>query len=100
MNNKNTLINEICELHNTVDSLLAQTNEKMTNLIQQLNAKHKTNIVNLRKLQNFKSNLVDFSVYFLHLWCDIRFLPNQRQLQEILRYLLHLTWQHTNQQSL
>jgi len=60
MNNKNTLINEICELHNTVDSLLAQTNEKMTNLIQQLNAKHKTNIVNLDYLDDKFTDLADY----------------------------------------
>ena len=60
MNNKNTLINEICELHNTVDSLLAQTNEKMTNLIQQLNAKHKTNIVNLDNLDDKFTDLADY----------------------------------------
>jgi len=60
MNNKNTLIEEICELHNTVDSLLAQTNEKMTNLIQQLNAKHKTNIVNLDNLDDKFTDLADY----------------------------------------
>jgi len=60
MNNKNTLINEICELHNTVDSLLAQTNEKMTDLIQQLNAKHKTNIVNLDNLDDKFTDLADY----------------------------------------
>jgi len=60
MNNKNTLINEICELHNTVDSLLAQTNEKMTDLIQQLNAKHKTNIVNLDYLDDKFTDLADY----------------------------------------
>ena len=60
MSNKNTLINEICELHNTVDSLLAQTNEKMTDLIQQLNAKHKTNIVNLDYLDDKFTDLADY----------------------------------------
>tara|TARA_B100000768_G_scaffold152692_1_gene148491 strand:- start:562 stop:771 length:210 start_codon:yes stop_codon:yes gene_type:complete len=60
MSNKNTLINEICELHNTVDSLLAQTNEKMTDLIQQLNAKHKTNIVNLDNLDDKFTDLADY----------------------------------------
>ena len=39
MNNNNILIEEISELHNEVDSLIAETNQKMTDLIQKLNKK-------------------------------------------------------------
>ena len=50
MNNNNILIEEISELHNEVDSLIAETNQKMTDLIQKLNKKYKTDVVDLSSL--------------------------------------------------
>jgi len=60
MNNNNILIEEIAELHNTVDSLIAETNQKMTDLIQKLNAKYKTDVVNLDSLDQKMTDLADY----------------------------------------
>ena len=60
MNNNNILIEEIAELHNEVDSLIAETNQKMTDLIQKLNAKYKTDVVNLDSLDQKMTDLADY----------------------------------------
>jgi hypothetical protein len=60
MNNNNILIEEISELHNEVDSLIAETNQKMTDLIQKLNAKYKTDVVNLDSLDQKMTDLADY----------------------------------------
>ena len=60
MKNNNILIEEIAELHNTVDSLIAETNQKMTDLIQKLNAKYKTDVVNLDSLDQKMTDLADY----------------------------------------
>ena len=60
MKNNNILIEEIAELHNEVDSLIAETNQKMTDLIQKLNAKYKTDVVNLDSLDQKMTDLADY----------------------------------------
>lgn len=60
MKNNNILIEEISELHNEVDSLIAETNQKMTDLIQKLNAKYKTDVVNLDSLDQKMTDLADY----------------------------------------
>jgi len=60
MNNNNILIEEISELHNEVDSLIAETNQKMTDLIQKLNKKYKTNVVDLSSLDQKMTDLADY----------------------------------------
>ena len=60
MNNNNILIEEIAELHNTVDSLIAETNQKMTDLIQKLNKKYKTDVVDLSSLDQKMTDLADY----------------------------------------
>jgi 16S rRNA C1402 (ribose-2'-O) methylase RsmI len=60
MNNNNILIEEISELHNEVDSLIAETNQKMTDLIQKLNIKYKTDVVDLSSLDQKMTDLADY----------------------------------------
>ena len=60
MNNNNILIEEISELHNEVDSLIAETNQKMTDLIQKLNTKYKTDVVDLSSLDQKMTDLADY----------------------------------------
>jgi|TARA_B110000902_G_scaffold136051_1_gene157587 hypothetical protein len=60
MNNNNILIEEISELHNEVDSLIAETNQKMTDLIQKLNKKYKTDVVDLSSLDQKMTDLADY----------------------------------------
>ena len=61
MNNNNILIEEISELHNEVDSLIAETNQKMTDLIQKLNRKYKTDVVDLSSLDQKMTDLADYA---------------------------------------
>ena len=60
MKNNNILIEEISELHNEVDSLIAETNQKMTDLIQKLNTKYKTDVVDLSSLDQKMTDLADY----------------------------------------